>query len=174
MIRERRHKILTRKKKPLNYVPYLWARNSCPDPCMIDENNKMSLESNRALIEEEKKIHFMSSVQLNVHGERLFSDLVWRFANKKTYVEVNRVPEDSPYFGIKKYRIRFAGYHGEKSRPIYLISKEDESDMYAVRGILNEVCKECGSPDSRFKITPTSKHIRCGGCMGFQGVHSGL
>lgn len=166
--------MILRKKKKLNYIPYLWAKNECPDPCMIDEKNKTSEELNRPLKDFEKKIHFMSSTELNVHGERLFSDLVWKFANKKTFVEISRVLPDSPYFGIKKYKVRFAGYHGEKSCPIYLISKEDESDMYAVRGILNDSCPTCGTPDSRFKITKESKIIRCGGCMGFEGIHNGL
>jgi hypothetical protein len=163
-----------KKKNKLNYVPYLWAKDQCPDACIIDSYNPNSKESNRPIKDDEKRIHFLSSAMLNVHGERLFSDLVWQFANKRTYVEINRVPETSPYFGIRKYRIRFAGYHGEKSCPIYLVSKEDESDMYAVRGELEDKCPQCGSLDSRFRITPTSKCIRCGGCMGFEGIHNGL
>lgn len=166
--------MIQKKKRKLNYIPYLWAKNESPDPCILDEDNKNLEEYNRPLTEEEKKIHFMSSHELNVHGERLFSDLVWKFAYKKTFVEISRVAPDSPYFGIKKYRVRFAGYHGEKCCSVFLISHEDESDMYAVRGILNDSCPDCGALDSRFRITSTSKVIRCGGCIGFEGIHNGL
>lgn len=165
----------SRRNKEPTYIPAEFAAAS-PEPCIINTKDPNDSDSNRIIKKEEKTVHFLTThfKNLNVHAKRLLATLIWRNCWNSEFVEISRVPQTDPWFGKKKYRIRFSGYHGMRSIPILLITFEDESNPYTITTIPHDTCPDCGSMNSRFKIRPESTILRCAGCIALPGVKRGL
>ena len=187
------NKVLVSKKaeKKKEYIAFDFASNS-PEPCLVNSKAINDKNTNRLISEDEKEINFLAThtKYLNIHAWRLLSDLAWKYSNKKDFERISRVNSDHPMFGKSWYTVRFVGSYGLKAQPIFLICEEDEDVMamtqenslpvmipgrrYIVQGIMHDTCPKCGSMNCRFKIKPTSKHIRCGACLSLIGIKKGL
>lgn len=173
--KKNKHIVLKRKNRKPAYIPYEFARNS-PEPCFVNPTSIHMVDHNRLIQEEEKTINILVGKfeHLNVHAQRLLSDLCWVVFYKTVSTQIDRVSRTSPWFGRHFYKVRFCGYHGPKVLPVFLITKEDDSDRHVILGISADACKKCGGIDCLFKLTTKSKITRCAKCRGLPGVRTGL
>jgi hypothetical protein len=157
-----------RKFQELNMHEF--AKRS-PEPCLISSKDPMNKEHNRVIRQEERNMYFLVShfSYLNTHAMNLLASIAWTTYGHKPYAEIHRVPYESPYFGIKKYRIRYAGTHGVYVKTIFMITNEEEQNI-DLRLTEDIKCKECGSCNYVFKIKPSSSIYRCGYCLSIPDI----
>lgn len=158
--------LLTSKKNkaPINQYEFAYK---CPDPCICDPSSPSNSEVNRPLIDEEKTIHFMVSniANLNDAAQTLLIRKLWSYCMGRKFTEINRVKHTSRYFGIKKYRIRYAGSHGVKTQAIYFISDENDENHSISLAKRDVRCPTCGALGTTFRVTSLSKKTQCGKCL---------